>query len=80
MTLRTGKVGRYRYYACSIKARRGETSCKGRSIPMEKLDGLVAEHIARIVCYSRIGSRKSWRPFSIAARNALCAAASTLRN
>ena len=46
MTLRTGKGGRYRYYTCSIKARQGETGCKGRSIPMEKLDSLVAEHIA----------------------------------
>ena len=46
MTLRTGKGGRYRHYTCSIKARQGETGCKGRSIPMEKLDGLVAEHIA----------------------------------
>jgi site-specific DNA recombinase len=46
MTLRTGKGGRYRYYTCSIKARQGETGCKGRSIPMEKLDTLVAEHIA----------------------------------
>lgn len=31
---------------CSIKARQGETGCKGRSIPMDKLDSLVAEHIA----------------------------------
>ncbi len=46
MTLRTGKGGRYRYYTCSIKARQGETGCKGRSIPMEKLDNLVAAHIA----------------------------------
>lgn len=45
MTLRTGKGGRYRYYTCSIKARQGETGCKGRSIPMEKLDNLVAAHI-----------------------------------
>ena len=45
MTLRTGKNGRYRYYTCSIKARQGETGCKGRSIPMEKLDSLVAGHI-----------------------------------
>ena len=41
MTLRTGKGGRYRYYTCSIKARQGETGCKGRSIPMDKLDDLV---------------------------------------
>jgi site-specific DNA recombinase len=46
MTLRTGKGGRYRYYTCSIKARQGETDCKGRSIPMEKLDSLVAEYLA----------------------------------
>jgi site-specific DNA recombinase len=45
MTLRTGKGGRYRYYTCSIKARQGETGCKGRSIPMERLDNLVAGHI-----------------------------------
>jgi site-specific DNA recombinase len=45
MTLRTGKGGRYRYYTCSIKARQGETGCKGRSIPMEKLDKLIAGHI-----------------------------------
>ncbi len=45
MTLRTGKGGRYRYYTCSIKARQGATGCKGRSIPMEKLDNLVAGHI-----------------------------------
>jgi site-specific DNA recombinase len=47
MTLRTGKGGRYRYYTCSIKARQGETGCKGRSIPMDRLDGLVAEHLER---------------------------------
>jgi hypothetical protein len=46
MTLRTGKGGRYRYYTCSSRARQGETGCKGRSIPMDKLDNLVAEHIA----------------------------------
>ena len=45
MTIRTGKSGRYRYYACSIKARQGETGCKGRTIPMDKLDTLVAQHL-----------------------------------
>ncbi|WP_245310646.1 zinc ribbon domain-containing protein [Bradyrhizobium valentinum] len=47
MTLRTGKGsagGMYRYYTCSTKARQGETGCKGRSIPMDKLDDLVAGH------------------------------------
>ena len=45
MTLRTGKNGRYRYYACSIRARQGETGCKGRAIPMDKLDRIVVSHI-----------------------------------
>jgi site-specific DNA recombinase len=45
MTLRTGKSGRYKYYTCCTKARQGETACKGRTVPMEKLDSLVAEHI-----------------------------------
>jgi site-specific DNA recombinase len=45
MTLRTGKSGRYKYYTCCTKARQGETGCKGRTVPMEKLDSIVAEHI-----------------------------------
>ncbi len=45
MTLRTGKSGKYRYYTCCTKARQGETGCKGRTVPMEKLDSVVAEHI-----------------------------------
>ncbi len=45
MTIRTGKSGRYRYYACSIKARQGETGCKGRAIPIDKLDNMVVSHI-----------------------------------
>jgi ribosomal protein L18E len=48
MTIRTGKGGgRYRYYTCSIAARQGATGCAGRSIPMEKLDDLVAGHLER---------------------------------
>jgi site-specific DNA recombinase len=47
MTIRTGKGGRYRYYTCSIKARQGETGREGRSIPMDKLDGVVIDHIER---------------------------------
>lgn len=45
MTIRTGKGGRYRYYACSTRARQGPTGCKGMSVPMEKLDNLVASHL-----------------------------------
>jgi hypothetical protein len=45
MTLRTGKSGRYRYYTCSTKVQQGETGCKGRTVPMDKLASVVAEHI-----------------------------------
>ena len=48
MTLRTGKGSTgalYRYYTCSTKARQGKTGCKGRTIPMDKLDDLVANHM-----------------------------------
>jgi len=48
MTLRTGRGsagGTYRYYTCSTKARQGKTGCKGRTIPMDKLDDLVADHL-----------------------------------
>ena len=41
LTIRTGKSGQYRYYACSRRATRGETACTGRSIRMEKLDSIV---------------------------------------
>lgn len=60
MTLRTGKGssgGMYRYYTCSTKARQGETGCKGRSIPMDKLDHLVASHLEdRLLQPERLGS------------------------
>jgi site-specific DNA recombinase len=48
MTLRTGtsKTGLvHRYYTCSASARKGKTVCKGRSMPMGKLDGLVTDHL-----------------------------------
>ncbi|MBO0664094.1 recombinase family protein [Jiella sp. CQZ9-1] len=45
MTIRTGKGGRYRYYACSMRARQGPTTCTGMAVPMEKLDDLVADHL-----------------------------------
>src|SRR5450755_2794066 len=55
MTLRTGKSGRYRYYTCLTKARQGETGCRGHTVPMEKLDTLVADHIEhRLLLSSRL--------------------------
>jgi hypothetical protein len=56
MTLRTGKGGRYRYYTCSTKARQGETGCPGRTVSMDKLDRVVADHIAqRLLQPKRLG-------------------------
>ena len=48
MTLRTGKGsagGQYRYYACSTKARMGESGCKGLAVPMHKLDDAIIDHL-----------------------------------
>ncbi|MDE2464882.1 MAG: recombinase family protein [Alphaproteobacteria bacterium] len=48
MTLRTGKGssgGHYRYYTCSTKARQGGTGCRGLTVPMDKLDRAVADHL-----------------------------------
>ncbi|MHC5308027.1 recombinase family protein [Bartonella sp. LJL80] len=47
MTLRTGKYGQYRYYICSTKARQGEMGCTGMTVPMDKLDTLVSDHLER---------------------------------
>ena len=58
MTMRTGtsKTGKvYRYYSCSGAARMGKSACKGRSIPMDRLDQLVTSHIAdRLLVPGRI--------------------------
>lgn len=43
-TSRTGQV--YRYYSCANAMQKGKLACKGRSIPMAKLDTLVTEHLA----------------------------------
>ncbi len=56
MTLRTGKSGRYRYYTCATCAQQGKVACKGRSIPMDKLDSLVTERLAdRLLTTERVG-------------------------
>src|SRR5436189_5551596 len=48
MPLRTGRSQNgviHRYYTCSTCASKGKIACKGRSIRMDKLDGLVTEHL-----------------------------------
>jgi site-specific DNA recombinase len=48
MTLRTsGKGESYRYYTCCTAARQGKTGCKGRTVPMDRLDGLVVQHLEK---------------------------------
>ena len=74
MTLRTGtsKTGAiHRYYTCSTCARAGKSACKGRSIRMDKLDGLVTEQIlGRLLDPERLGTMLS----SLASRRAAKAA------
>ena len=43
MSLRTGKGGKYRYYACLKQAKEGKTGCKGCSVPMPALDKAVTD-------------------------------------
>ncbi len=50
MTLRTGtsRLGReYRYYTCSTKARQGKTGCPGITVPMDRLNEAVIEHLEK---------------------------------
>jgi site-specific DNA recombinase len=49
MTIRTGKGGRYRYYTCNNRVNEGATTCKGRSMPMARLDGLVIDQLEKRV-------------------------------
>ena len=74
MTIRTGKGGRYRYYTCSSKARQGPSACAGMTVPMEKLDALVA-HIWRNGFLTPRDSKRCWRRSSTAGRSAPSAAA-----
>lgn len=62
-----------RHYTClTNKARQGESGCKGRSIPIDKLDDLIADHLRTLA--RRVGiSDKEVRimgPGGKSARNA----------
>lgn len=46
LTIATGKGGRYRYYRCSRRLRRGETVCPGISIRDKALETVVIEALA----------------------------------
>ena len=79
MTIRTGKGGRYRYYACSTKARQGPTACSGMAALMGKLDVLVASHLEDRLLQPN-GWRSSSPPSSTGARSAASGSASTSRS
>jgi site-specific DNA recombinase len=49
MIQNTGKGGRYRYYCCSSKLKKGPSACGGLRTPMEKLDEIVVGEVARQV-------------------------------
>src|SRR4030042_2857629 len=48
MTLATGKGGRYRYYKCTTRIKKG-VGCNSDNIPVEKLDTLVLRSLAEKV-------------------------------
>lgn len=41
MMLMTGKGGKYRYYACSNRRKKGDLSCGGNNVPMDNVDDAV---------------------------------------
>lgn len=41
MMLMTGKGGKYRYYACSNRRKKGDLSCGGNNVPMDQVDDTV---------------------------------------
>ena len=46
LTIATGKGGRYRYYRCSRRLRRGETACPGVSVRDQALEKIVIDAMA----------------------------------
>jgi site-specific DNA recombinase len=50
MTIRTGKGGRYRYYACNNRINKGLSTCRGLSIRMDHLDALVMHELESRIC------------------------------
>ncbi len=46
LTIATGKGGRYRYYRCSRRLRRGETACSGISMRDHALETIVIDALA----------------------------------
>ena len=68
MTIRTGKGGRYRYYACSMKARQGPTACEGMACRWTSWT-ILSPAIWRTVCSSPSGWKRSSPPCSTGGRS-----------
>jgi hypothetical protein len=71
MMLRTGTSKNrriYRYYTCSNCTTKGKTVCKGRSIPMDKLDRLVTDHLVERLFQPETTGRDSGFAFCSARR------------
>jgi DNA invertase Pin-like site-specific DNA recombinase len=49
MVMATGKSGKYRYYKCTARLKRGNAACASGNIPMDKLDNLVLESFKQTV-------------------------------
>ncbi|PZT95123.1 MAG: hypothetical protein DI625_06030 [Sphingomonas sp.] len=47
MMLMTGKGGKYRYYACSNRRKKGDLSCGGNNVPMDKVDDAVVSALEK---------------------------------
>ena len=49
LTLATGKSGKYRYYKCTTRIKKGNTTCISKNLPMGKLDSAVLHCFAESI-------------------------------
>lgn len=62
LAIATGNGGRYRYYRCSRRLRRGETACPGTSIRDGKLEAIVVNAMAERLLRARAAPATSRQP------------------
>ncbi|CAK9253595.1 unnamed protein product [Sphagnum jensenii] len=49
MSVVTGKAGRYKYYKCNGRMRKGDAACPSKNFPLEKIDSLVLKAFTETV-------------------------------
>lgn len=49
LTLATGKGGRYRYYKCTNRKNKGNSTCISKNLPMDKVDQIVLNQLSEKV-------------------------------